>query len=445
MPEEQMEIIEDKSAANLKQKLLKEINTKGGMSMARFMHLCLADPQYGYYTTKHDIFNKKGDFTTSPEISQMFGEILGVWFISLMEKYKNLKHFNLVEMGPGTGKLSWDILRWFKQLNVLSNMTFYYVEISDKLKELQQDNIIQMMRDNGVYLSQDLNTKNLYETKLGLKFIWEKDLRYIMKSEFTRKKEQMDSQNSLFWKRAMKDDNPFIVLGNELFDAIPVYQFVYDEYRGWLERIVWADSDKNLLITTSQKPTLNVEKLLQPHKTFASEEAQKDLKTGDMIEISPHSMSLAYDIAQLWSITKGASLIIDYGEDQALCNSIRAIKNHKYLSEKEMLETPGTADLSAYVNFQSLRETAKSVKGITSSGPIPQGLFLEAMGMNIRLQVLKKKMASSAKRLETDYQRLVHPDQMGEIYKVLYIGCENTLGDVYPFLENTDLNKLEYK
>lgn len=75
------------------------------MSMATFMNHCLSDPQYGYYTTKNDIFNAKGDFTTSPEISQMFGEIIGVWIATALQKYNKLKHFNIVELGPGKGTL----------------------------------------------------------------------------------------------------------------------------------------------------------------------------------------------------------------------------------------------------------------------------------------------------------------------------------------------------
>ena len=115
------------------------------------MHLWLTDPQYGYYTTKADIFNEKGDFTTSPEISQMFGEMIGVWYTSALQKYTNLKHWNFVELGPGKGTLMWDMLRTFSQLNVLSNMTFYLVEISDNLKEVQKENIIETLKKRKIH------------------------------------------------------------------------------------------------------------------------------------------------------------------------------------------------------------------------------------------------------------------------------------------------------
>ena len=151
---------------------MKKLRNKGPMSTARFMHLWLTDPQYGYYTSKSDIFNEKGDFTTSPEISQMFGEMIGVWYTTALQKYTNLKHWNFVELGPGKGTLLWDILRTFSQLNILSNMTFNLVEISDNLKEIQRDNIIDTLRKRKIYISQDLKTKDLYDENLNLKFEW---------------------------------------------------------------------------------------------------------------------------------------------------------------------------------------------------------------------------------------------------------------------------------
>ena len=121
-----------------------------------------------------------------------------------------------------------------------------------------------------------------------------------------------------------------------------------------------------LKIKNSEKPTYNVEKLLQPEKTFSTPESQADLKHGDMIEISPHSQSMICDISELLYVTKGCALIIDYGEDQALTDSIRAIRKHKYISKEEMLRNPGKADISAYVNFMALRKTGmQNFKEIT--------------------------------------------------------------------------------
>ena len=332
-------------------------------------------------------------------------------------------------------------------------MTFYLVEISDKLKEVQRDNILELLKKYKIYPSLDLKTQDLYENKLNIKFIWKKDFLAVRNLEFTRIKEQVDKAktNITFLRRATIDENPFMILAHEFFDAMPVYQFIYDKGRGWLEKIVDIDPNNPdaLLIRESDKPTDNVKKLLQPEKTFSTQEVRDQLQTGDMIEISPHSQSIMTEIAELIGVTKGCGLIVDYGEDQALTNSIRAISKHKYLSESEMLRSPGKADLSAYVNFRALKFAAKQVDGVITRGPIPQGYFLEAMGMNLRKEALKNTNKNRtdfkqiSKRLDDDYTRLVHPDQMGEIYKFLFVGTEKT-GEIFPFIEGKKENQVEY-
>ncbi|CAI2367679.1 unnamed protein product [Moneuplotes crassus] len=441
-PHQDMEILQSDKATSLKLKMIEEIKEKGPMSIARFMHLCLADPQYGYYTTKDVIFNKGGDFTTSPEISQMFGEIVAIWYVAAMQKYTNLKHCNFVEFGPGKATLMCDMLRSFSQLNVLSNMTFNLIEISENLQEVQRDNIIKTLKNRGIYVSIDMETQNLYEDSLNIHFKWSENIDKIKEEEAKKLKEISDNAKASFLslRRAIKNENPYFIMAHEFFDAIPVYQFIYDEYRGWLERVVDIDKNKKnqLDIVESEKPTPNVKKLLQPEKTFNTQEMRDSLKTGDMIEISPQSQNIMTDIAELISITKGAGLIIDYGEDQALTHSVRAIKKHKYLSEQEMLRQPGKADVSAYVNFRALRDISERVPGCIAKEPMPQGAFLESLGMGLRLQALAKgsqgrpNSKKIIKSLEDEYLRLVHPDQMGEIYKVLFIGNKH-IGEIFPF------------
>jgi len=343
------------------------------------------------------------------------------------------------------------MLRVFTKLNILSNMTFHLVEISENLREVQRDNIIKTLKDKNIYISIDRESSDLYEDKLNLRFKWSDDIQKVKHEEFLKVEEQTKKAktNFLFFRRAVKNENPYFIMAHEFFDAIPVYQFIYDKQRGWLERQVVIDSrqEDQLEITESSKPTMNVKRLLQPEKTFSTPEIRDSLQTGDMIEISPHSMNIMTDISELIAITKGAGLIIDYGENQALSNSIRAIKGHKYLSENEMIRIPGKADISAYVNFKALGFAAENVKGCIASKAIPQGAFLEAMGIFVRKEALLKanvlnpEYVKMKKRIEEDYLRLVHPDQMGEIYKVMFIGNEDK-GKPYPF-ENVDPNKLD--
>ena len=160
---------------------------------------------------------------------------------------------------------------------------------------------------------------------------------------------------------------------------------------GWLERIIDIDFNdpSSLVFRPSSEPTNNVKRLLQPEKTFNTDEIWDNLKTGDMIEICPSSQNIITNIAEVVSVSKGWGLVIDYGEDQSLSNSIRAIRKHKYFTEKEMLDNPGKADISAYVNFRALSHAIKQIKEWSTVGPMPQGFFLESMGMSVRMNVLK--------------------------------------------------------
>jgi len=318
------------------------------------------------------------------------------------------------------------------------------VEISEKLQEIQMDNIMETLKNKQIFMSQDLKTGELYESKLNLRFKWVKDIEDIKNEEMQRLKKLSDKAktNKLLMNRVITKENPFSIIAHELFDAIPVYQFIYDEMRGWLEKLVDIDpKDPNeLIITESNTPTEHVKKLLQPEKRFNSKEMNDKLKTGDMIEISPHSQKIMTDISELVSISRGNALIIDYGEEQALTNSIRAIKDHKYLSEPEMLRNAGKADISAYVDFNALKHVAINTIGSFAKGPISQCAFLELMGMNIRKEVLKNSVKNKMdkkrlmQQIDTDYDRLTHPDQMGDIYKFMFVGSD-MIGNIYPFID----------
>jgi len=181
---------------------------------------------------------------------------------------------------------------------------------------------------------------------------------------------------------------------------------------------------------------------LNPDKAFSKEESAS-LKSGDSIEVQSRAMVLVNAISELISKTNGAALIIDYGEDHAFSESFRAIRKHKIIQKPYDLSFPGEADFSAYVNFRALKRAAESVPGIRAEGPMPQGLFLESMGITTRLEQLSLHASrAAAQRLEAEYQRIVSPEQMGANFKFLYIGrTEN--GDVFPFIR-TDLSQTYY-
>ena len=108
-------------------------------------------------------------------------------------------------------------------------------------------------------------------------------------------------------KRAKTNETPFFILAHEFFDAIPVYQFIYNKHLGWLERLIDIDLNdpSSLVFKSSSEPTKNVKRLLQPEKTFNTDEIRDNLKTGDMIEICPSSQNIITNIAEVVSVSKG--------------------------------------------------------------------------------------------------------------------------------------------
>lgn len=136
-------------------------------------------------------------------------------------------------------------------------------------------------------------------------------------------------------------------------------------------------------------------------------------------------------------------LVIDYGEAHSFSNSFRGLKNHKLVkSESEILANLGNIDLTSYVNFSLIKEIAKQNSQIIAEGPMPQGQFLECMGIATRVKNLQdlSKSSKMQQQIWDSYARLCSPDEMGAIYKVLFLG-EKSAGEVYPFLSEETIRK----
>ena len=147
-------------------------------------------------------------------------------------------------------------------------------------------------------------------------------------------------------------------------------------------------TEDELVFSESAKNSENVVKVLQPKKFF-SDEAKKDLKPGDTFEICPSASNFTQEICSLIELTKGAAVIVDYGEDHAFSNSFRGIKDHKVIKDwPTIFDYIGEIDLTSYVNFKQISEIAKKNKDIVANGPVPQGLFLECMGIKVRMEAL---------------------------------------------------------
>lgn len=167
------------------------------------------------------------------------------------------------------------------------------------------------------------------------------------------KKKNLESDAKRQAKELMK--NPVFLIAHELFDALPIHQFHFSEKREWCEKVVQINEKTgDLEFQITDAPTENTISKLQPEKFF-SDEAKKDLKPGDSIEICPEGIQLTRDICNLLELSRGTALVIDYGEDHSFSNSFRGLKNHKLVKdEAEILRNVGNIDLTSYVNFNQL-------------------------------------------------------------------------------------------
>ncbi len=322
--------------------ILREISEHGPMSIARYMELCLSHPEYGYYTTKQP-FGSKGDFVTSPEISQMFGEMVGIWLVQLWHQIGRPNPFTLAELGPGRGTLMADILKVAKQEpKFLEAAEIILVETSNSLREQQRS--------------------ALYGT----------DITFV------------DSVNEL-------PEQPLIVVANEFFDALPIRQYIKNDF-GWQERLI--DSDFSICLS----PTF---------KNGDFDTRFISMETGRIVEDSSPSRSMADVITKRISAHTGGAAIIDYGDFEGIGDTLQAIKNHEFTN---IFSAPGEADITTHVRFSDL------VQNGVDYGFSTQKEFLEGMGINARQKALE---TATGKSLQNDIDRLTGEAEMGSLFKVL--------------------------
>lgn len=336
---------------SLKAHILARIAASGPISIADYMADCLLHPSLGYYTT-HDPLGATGDFTTAPEISQMFGELIG---LSLAQSWLDQgapAPFALAELGPGRGTLMADILRATKGVNGFhAAVSVHLVEASPVLCTAQ-----------AAALS-------------GVAPTWH------------------DTSDTL-------PDMPLFLVANEFFDALPIRQFVRDG-TGWRERQV-GENDGELLFGLGPKSP-------QP----ALKHRMDDTKDGDLVEDCPALAPILTGIATRIETRGGVALIIDYGDWRSLGDTLQALQNHTAVNP---LADPGQADLTAHVDFEAISTAATCAH----SRVTPQGVFLERLGITQRAQSLAKSLSDSALEQHiAAHQRLTHPMEMGNLFKVV--------------------------
>ncbi|TVY14198.1 Mitochondrial protein arginine methyltransferase NDUFAF7-like [Lachnellula arida] len=429
----------------LAKQLSEAITATGPIPLASFMRMCLTSDVGGYYTSKQegrDQFGQKGDFITSPEISQIFGELIGIWFVAeWMAQGKKSKGVELVEIGPGRGTLMDDMLRTIRNFKPMASSieAVYLVEASPALREAQK----QLLCGDAPMTETSIGHQSISKYA-NIPIIWTENIRFVPSGE---------------------DKTPFIV-AHEFFDALPIHVFqsvaptpspqettiktptgehaltpsaqqakAKQSGPQWREMVVSPAPPPPVISTSKdQSPEfqLTLSKSSTPHSLYLPEISPryKALKStpGSLIEVSPESHTYAAAIASLiGKPSSGAALILDYGPaDTIPINSLRGIKGHKRVSP---LSEPGLVDLSADVDFVALAEAAcKATEGVEVWGPVEQGGWLEGMGIRERAEMLGKGLGGEEKRrIEGAWKRLVERGGggMGKVYKVLAVVPES--------------------
>jgi len=341
----------------LKDRIASLITAQGPIGVAQFMTMALHDPQSGYYATR-DPFGQQGDFITAPEISQMFGEMLGLWLAQAWAEQGCPSRPVLMELGPGRGTLMADMLRALKAApDFLENLDVILVEASPHLRDVQAATL----KDSGAHLL----WQHQFEAEAG---------------------------------------RPLFLVANEFFDALPIRQYVKTP-RGWCERMV---TQKNGALAFALAPS-PVPAALIPGSHAAAPD-------GGVYETSPAGIALAEAIAGHVEAHGGAALLVDYGyAGPGFGETLQAVKGHQFVHP---LATPGEADLSAHVDFVALGEAGLR-GGAGVHGPVGQGDLLASLGIAARAQSLAARNPDKRAGVEAALARLTGDAGMGTLFKAM--------------------------
>jgi NADH dehydrogenase [ubiquinone] 1 alpha subcomplex assembly factor 7 len=343
-------------ATLLERELVRIIEAEGPMRLDRYMALCLGHPRHGYYTSR-DPFGVAGDFTTAPEISQMFGEIIGIWCMQCFTLIGRPTALDLIELGPGRGTLLADLARASRAMpDFLAALTLRLVETSPALRTAQRQIV----------------------SSLGVPATWHESVEEIRPA-------------------------PTLIIANEFFDALPVRQ-LQKTAEGWGERVVGLKDGK---LALGLVPAAHVEL-----PAWASAAAE-----GEVVEIRPAADHWAAAIAERLVSHAGAALIIDYGHlSSAPGDTLQALHRHRPAA---ILDRPGESDLTAHVDFQALGHALR-VNGAKVCPPLTQSEFLLSLGLELRASILARNAtAVQAQDLKTGVERLAGPREMGHLFKML--------------------------
>ncbi len=341
----------------LARRISQTIAQTGPITVAEFMTACLHDPEFGYYATRPAL-GADGDFITAPLVSQMFGELIGLWAVEVWTAIGAPIPFRLVEMGPGDGTLISDLLRAARlEPAFLAAADLWLVETSEPLIDAQRAAL---------------------------------------------------SAHTPRWAASLADvptGAPTILIANELLDCLPARQFVRNE-RGWAERRVGLDEAGSLTFGLSAAP-----EALIP-------EALRSAPVGAVVEVSAAQEALGRTIGERIARDGGAALFIDYGRSAPETgDTLQALMRHRKV---DPLSTAGEADLTVHADFPAFAAAARAA-GAETSRIATQGEFLRALGIEARAAALAAARPDKAQIIARQLSRLIDDDQMGALFKVVAI------------------------
>ena len=322
------------------------IASTGPISLMHFM----GESNARYYSTR-DPLGSDGDFITAPEISQMFGELIGLWLADVWIRAGRTEPVHYVELGPGRGYLARDAGRAMKRYGLEPRM--HLVEGSTRLRDVQLQQVPEAI------FHHDLSTVPMR--------------------------------------------GPILLVANEFLDALPVRQLVMTD-AGWREVMVDVKGDAFTLVAGRQP------------MDSAVPEAMRAADRGTVIETCPGAAATMFEVAGRLANQGGVALFVDYGHlEPRFGSTLQAVRGHETL---DPLAVPGEADLSAHVDFAQMKQIALS-RGARWTGSVTQGHWLQALGIHQRTESLSEFAPQHAKALQSARDRLIAPEQMGNLFKVM--------------------------
>lgn len=362
----------------LEHKIRARIRRDGPIGIGAYMAAVLGDAEHGYYR-RRDRFGVEGDFTTAPEISQVFGELIGLWCAVTWRQMESPAPVRLVELGPGRGTLMADALRAARVVPAfIDAVDLHLVETSELLRGRQR----QALADAPV-----------------------RRLRWHGRFDRVPR-------------------GPMLLLANEFFDALPIEQYVRTR-SGWRRVSVGLDGESGGLRFVRDGAVADAD--IPP--------SIRDAPPGSVCEAGPQREALVHDIGARLARDGGAALIVDYGPARSAAgDTLQAVRRHRYC---DVLADPGEVDVTAHVDFEALGGAAAAA-GARVHGPLPQGLFLDRLGLRTRARRLAAENPARAGDIRSGCRRLSDPARMGVLFKALALthpglpapaGFEETPGD----------------